>query len=192
MAFLVRRARSDPLDPRESSDFQDDRVVQGLTGVRVKEEILSVYLVRRGRRGLRDERGSSAVLKEPCFQSLLDPAAKYLLTLILHKREPAAHRLDGTEICLHHHHHPPATRWEPQSRLLKVTRDSEERKEKLGCQGCQGDQVQRELKENLSSDHLVIQDHEDTLGHQVSGEPVLLDLLDYQDLPDLLDNMDLA
>lgn len=184
VAFLdlqVKRAPSDPLDQRASLDSQDVRVVQELTAVRVKKEILSVYLVRRDRLDLQDDRESSAVLKEPCFQSLLDPAAKHLLTVVLHKREPA-----GTEICLHP---PPATRWEPKSRLLEVTRDSEERREKLGCLG---EPVQRELKENLSLDHLVIQDHEDPLVHQVSGEPVSLDLLDHQDLQDLLDNTDLA
>lgn len=76
-----------------------------------------------------------------------------------------------------------------------MTRVSEERKEKLGCQGCQGcrgDQVQQDLEENLLLDLLVIQDHEDTLVHRVSGEVVSLDLLDRQDLPDLLDNTDLA
>lgn len=76
--------------------------------------------------------------------------------------------------------------------MTKVTRVSEERKEKLGCQGCRGDQVQQDLKENLLLDLLVIQDHEDTLVHRVSGEVVSLDLLDRQDLPDLLDNTDLA
>lgn len=73
-----------------------------------------------------------------------------------------------------------------------MTRVSEERKEKLGCQGCRGDPVQQGLKENLSPDPLVIQDHEDPPVHQVWGESVWLDLLDLPDLPDLLDNTHLA
>lgn len=116
VAFLdlqVKRAPSDPLDQRASLDSQDVRVVQELTAVRVKKGILSVYLVRRDRLGLQDDRESSAVLKEPCFQSLLDPAAKCPLTVILHKRAPAAHHLGRRKTCRHHHHHrpPPATHW---------------------------------------------------------------------------------